>query len=137
MMTEEIKVWLRRTNRDRQWLADQCGVSKRTVDNWLSAGQTMSAAVTKLIATLMAADIQRIAEQPPKLLNAFVLEVDEPTFEAYNRAANARGLLMKPWAISELDRAAREARERPSLDRVAEDGEIYPTTNQHQTTPNL
>jgi hypothetical protein len=127
-MKEQIKDWLRSNSRDRQWLADRCGVTKRTVDNWLSTSIEIPTAAARLIATLMATDIQRISELPPKLMNAFVLEVDEPTFEAYNRAANAQGLLMKPWAISELDRAAREARELSALDRVAEDGENYTTT---------
>jgi hypothetical protein len=33
-----VREWLRETNRDRRWLAETLGVSKRTVDNWLTSG---------------------------------------------------------------------------------------------------
>ena len=36
---EDIKEWLRETGKDRAWLAKQCFVSKRQVDNWLSANR--------------------------------------------------------------------------------------------------
>ena len=36
---EDIKEWLRETGKDRAWLAEQCFVSKRQVDNWLSANR--------------------------------------------------------------------------------------------------
>jgi hypothetical protein len=33
-----VREWLRETNRDRPWLAEVLGVSKRTVDNWFTSG---------------------------------------------------------------------------------------------------
>lgn len=33
---EEIRRWLASIGKDRKWLAEQCGVSKRTVDGWFS-----------------------------------------------------------------------------------------------------
>lgn len=34
---EEIKAWLKESGHDRDWLGAQLGVSRRTVDNWLSS----------------------------------------------------------------------------------------------------
>lgn len=37
MDIDTVRDWLAATGRNRDWLADQCGVSKRTVDGWLSS----------------------------------------------------------------------------------------------------
>lgn len=37
----EIKEWLTKINKDRDWLAKECHVSKTTVDGWLSAGRNI------------------------------------------------------------------------------------------------
>ncbi len=36
MNPQQIKQWLKQSGHDRQWLAGNCGVSKSTVDGWLS-----------------------------------------------------------------------------------------------------
>ena len=36
MNTTDLKLWLKDTGYTRQWLADKCGASKRTVDGWFS-----------------------------------------------------------------------------------------------------
>lgn len=33
---DEIKVWIKTSTPGRQWLADECGVVKTTIDQWLS-----------------------------------------------------------------------------------------------------
>lgn len=50
---EDIKKWLKTTGRDRKWLADQCGVSKRQVDNWFSSSTNISARALLIIQQLM------------------------------------------------------------------------------------
>ena len=35
---ETLKAWLSAIEEDRHWLAEQIGVSKRTLDNWFSDG---------------------------------------------------------------------------------------------------
>jgi hypothetical protein len=54
-MNDEIKTWLKQTGRDRAWLAEQCGVSIGTVNNWLSAGRKITGPPQKIIEQLMSA----------------------------------------------------------------------------------
>lgn len=35
---DSVKQWLGEISKDRHWLADEVGVSKRTLDNWFSEG---------------------------------------------------------------------------------------------------
>lgn len=43
-----VKRWLKENGRDRQWLAQRCGVSVATVHGWLSSGRRMSDSAKKL-----------------------------------------------------------------------------------------
>lgn len=50
---EDVKKWLKVIGRDREWLAKQCGVSKRQVDNWLSSSINIPAKAVLIIQKLM------------------------------------------------------------------------------------
>lgn len=39
MQKTDVKVWLKAIGKNRQWLAEQCGVTKRGVDAWLSSSR--------------------------------------------------------------------------------------------------
>lgn len=54
MTSETVEAWLKAVKRDRQWLADELGTSKRTVDNWLSEGRPIPETSQRFIARLMA-----------------------------------------------------------------------------------
>lgn len=123
---QEIKAWLKNpaggpsaAPRDRAWLGQQCGVAKRTVDNWLSAtNQEIPAAALALIARLMADDqagaspLRSLPQAPnrpiprslnPPITQPFSIEVDLDTFRGYNRAALAHGLTIEEWIIRTCD----------------------------------
>lgn len=121
---QEIKAWLKNSAggpsavaRDRAWLGQQCGVAKRTVDNWLSAtNQEIPAAALALITRLMADDQAGIVAPPTRWISPvsptgpispisqpFSIEVDLDTFRGYNRAALAHGLTIEEWIIRTCD----------------------------------
>jgi hypothetical protein len=110
-MIQQIKEWLRTNNRDREWLGKQVDTHKRTVDNWLSAGQPIPEAKLALIKRLMAddaaAEAQRSQQKNP-VAQVFSLEVDLPTFRAYSQAARDAQNTLEDWAVNELDKAADE-----------------------------
>ena len=108
-MKERIKEWLKSKNRDREWLAGEIGVNKRTVDNWLSSPKVIPVGKLKLIERLMeddeAAETKRRQQLQPTA-QVFSIEVDLSTFRAYSAAAQANGQMLEQWAISELNAAA-------------------------------
>jgi hypothetical protein len=108
-MVDEIKAWLKQTNRDRTWLGEQTGVTKRSVDNWLSAGQPIPEAKQFLIRRLMADDEaaeQRQAQQRLPQNQIFSLEVTLAQHRRYAEAARKRQKTVEQWSIEELDAAA-------------------------------
>jgi hypothetical protein len=121
-MTEsQIKDWLEASDRDRHWLAEQCGVSKPTVDGWLSAGRTIPAPALKLIHRLM---------HGPGSINPILTLVE---FQAAQQAARTAGLTLDAW----ISRLIRDEIARPKtgydtspnpvlkLEKVAEEGPKY------------
>lgn len=107
---ESIKEWLAsHPSRDRTWLAEQCGVSKNTVNNWLSTSIAVPAKASRLIENLMRADLEAARSAQPTPDQNLVLEVRPETFDRYNRAALARQMIVREWAITVLDEAARRA----------------------------
>ncbi|QHV14083.1 hypothetical protein C5O10_06890 [Akkermansia muciniphila] len=62
---EDIKTWLKKIGRDRAWLAEKTLVSKRTVDNWLSAGKPIVPQKMELIEKLMSGEEEIEFELPP------------------------------------------------------------------------
>lgn len=108
-MTDDIKAWLKRTNRDREWLGSQLGVTKRTVDNWLSAGQSIPEAKAALIQRLMDDDAAQEAKRRQQIApinQLFSVEVDLPRFRRYSAAALARQQTLEQWAVTSLDEMA-------------------------------
>ncbi|MCD8061921.1 MAG: hypothetical protein LUE13_06225 [Akkermansiaceae bacterium] len=51
---ENVKAWLKQIKKDRFWLADQCGVHKRTVDSWFFKKSEIPAKALLTIYDLMA-----------------------------------------------------------------------------------
>ena len=105
---DEIKAWLKTAGHSRSWLGEQCGgITKRTVDNWLSSPQEIPAGSLALIARLMAEDDAAEAARLRRAAGAeaqiFSVEVDLPTFRAYNKAALDRNLTIEQWVIQTCD----------------------------------
>jgi hypothetical protein len=84
-----VKDWLKERGHSRSWLAAQCGVSKKTVDNWLSAGRPINASAATIINQLM---IGRRSINP---------QIDLETFEAF-RALCCREKRSPEEKIAEL-----------------------------------
>ncbi len=62
-MKAQIKEWLTGAGRTRVWLAEQCGVRTKTVQNWLCSQQEIPVRTQNLIRQLMADDARSEAER--------------------------------------------------------------------------
>ena len=60
---EDIKKWLKDSGKSREWLAEQCGVGKRVLDNWLSAARPVPSKALLIIQRLMTDKISPIPPQ--------------------------------------------------------------------------
>ena len=70
MTPDEIKDWLKATNRTRDSLAEELGYSKRTVDNWFSSGDVPLPAIQHIRRI-------RLAEQQGEKLRFSLEEWDQ------------------------------------------------------------
>ena len=61
---EDIKKWLKDSGKSREWLAEQCGVGKRVLDNWLSAARPVPSKALLIIQRLMT---EKISPIPPQV----------------------------------------------------------------------
>lgn len=116
---DSIKAWLDAyPDRDRYWLAEKCGVEKRSVDNWLSSPREIPAKALLIIEGLMRADLEVARAKQPVPPMTVVLEVPPPVFDSYNRAATSRGLIIREWAVKVLEDAARRDLEEAARRRI-------------------
>ena len=106
---EGIKEWLSRyPERDRNWLADQCEVEKRTVDNWLSSPQNIPSKAVLIIESLMRADAELEPPTPIEIVNLPATCTPEQ-FSLYTRAyKHSECEQFKDWITTRLDSAAKE-----------------------------
>ena len=114
MEKSEVKAWLKAIKRTRDWLAEECGVKKRTADNWLSSSQPISTQATRLIERLMEqypAAGNAPATYPSAAENSITLTVDDATFDAWNRAATAEGKLLRQWCVDVINDALQDDEE--------------------------
>ncbi len=73
---QEIKEWLAKVGKDREWLAKECHVSKPTVNGWLSAGRTIPRPAMSILKALMG---KRIAINPSLPISTFMKAQDLAT----------------------------------------------------------
>lgn len=112
---ESVKKWLaERPERTREWLASKCGVTKRTVDNWLSSGIKIPSKAQMLLEALMR-DSEPAAKGDEKVTH-LMLTVPLDEFEDWCRASLLKNQIVTKWAIQAIrDAYQLEHALRPSI----------------------
>lgn len=103
--TERIKEWLGELGKDREWLGKTLGVSKRTVDNWLSSPIEIPPRKLKRIGELMDTEpsATSILRQP------LLITPSKTQFNRWNSAWKQSDFeTLEEWALSGLDAMAAE-----------------------------
>lgn len=80
-----------------------------TVKNWRSSGIPTRESVRSHVSAFMKRyDEERAAEAAAELVDVINLEVSAEQFDAWNKAALEKGLIIRDWAIQGLDEMAKE-----------------------------
>jgi len=110
---EQIKAWLKESGHDRDWLGAQLGVSRRTVDNWLSSNIRIPGRKLQAIEQLLSKGRESLAAEPrPLLLNGqpLLLNPGKDRFNLWNKAwKQSDAETLEEWAIRALDGLAEKA----------------------------
>ena len=103
----EIKLWLKKRGHTREWLADQCGgVSKNTVNNWLSTSIDISSGNLTIIRRLMEDDEKASIDSQDTPSHNLVLKISEEQFRRWENAARKKNLSILDYSINALEEAA-------------------------------
>lgn len=106
-LKDEIKNWLAVIGQNRKWLAERCGVSKSTVNNWLSTSINISPRKLALIQKLM--DETRAATKLRTAPPAYVtleMTLDEEYRWQHAALTQRPPQTLRDWAYDSLNRAA-------------------------------
>lgn len=92
---DRIRKWIRSSGIDRNFIASQCLVSKRTVDRWLSRGEVIPPVKMKILEDLMSENANVINENQPTQV---LLEFTPEQYAVVKAEAERRGLSVEEWA---------------------------------------
>lgn len=108
---DTIKAWLKKFGRSREWLGQQCGKTKNTVNNWLSTNIEIPDSTLHLIARLMAdderAEAERVKSESTAPLSHLVIQVAVEEFNAWEQIAIHQNppRTVTDWALQAIRRA--------------------------------
>lgn len=103
---DSVKEWLSAHRRQRSWLAEKCGASTKTINNWLSTDRGIPSKAVMIIQKLMEEDALADQAKPPHNL---VLEFDDDEYEPIEKAALNAQRTVRDWAKRTLNDIASES----------------------------
>lgn len=108
---EAIKAWLKKNKKSREWLAEQCLVSKPAVDEWFKKRGVIPATKLALIRQLMEkTDIQEFGNPPglpeTELKNKLYVELPPEIQTILETQAHMNGMNLVAYCSLILERAA-------------------------------
>lgn len=108
---QTVKDWLKSLKRDREWLAEQCGVKKTAVDEWFKKRRDIPTSYAILIKQLMDKPIVRDFGNPPglpetELKNKLYVELPPEKQDALEIQAHMNGMNLSAYCSLILERAA-------------------------------
>lgn len=131
---EQIKRWLKKIGKDRNWLADKCYVGKRAIDKWLSTARNIPSAKLALIRKLMEEKEETlpIRKSSYPILNGVAsvpVLLDPEQLEAITWAANELGIQIEEFiqraAINDADNFAGKESTKKKIPAAQSGGKMY------------
>ena len=98
MTKDSIRKWLSEESHSRKWLAEKCGVTQKTLNNWLGSERPVPQKALRMIEKLMRED------QMLDVKARLVLEFTPEEFEKLCEAALKDKMTIQKWAEAKLNR---------------------------------
>ena len=99
---DKIKKWLKKEGHSREWLGKQCGgMSKNTVNNWLSTSISIPEATLSLIGRLIAEDEERHKDKADPE-HHLILTVPLVEFRSWEQAALLDGKTTTDYCVKSI-----------------------------------
>ena len=103
---DQIKEWLNHPDRSRLWLAKACGVSKNTVNNWLSTAIVIPKKQLIRISDLIEnPKVETMIETPQTVEAVLVIKTTPEENEAWQKSAFNAGMTLNEWALCAIQSA--------------------------------
>lgn len=101
---KEIKTWLKAHGKSREWLAEQCYVNKRTIDEWLSSRGIIPEAKKALIENILHPPAPQVTPGKISLgVSHLSLEIATEKLLHYQIQAQKSGMSLETWLISMIE----------------------------------
>lgn len=98
---ENIKAWLKQIKKDRFWLAEQCGVHKRTVDSWFFKKSEIPAKALLTIYDLMSKEGETALDMDD--FGVISIELDDDQYQIIKAAADRLGVDINTYCVEVIN----------------------------------
>lgn len=98
---ENIKAWLKQIKKDRFWLAEQCGVHKRTVDSWFFKKSEIPAKALLTIYDLMSKEGETALVMDD--FGVISIELDDDQYQIIKAAADRLGVDINTYCVEVIN----------------------------------
>lgn len=95
---EKVRKWMKTNGISRNYVAEQCLVSKRTVDRWMTRGEVIPPVKIKILEGLM----DEGALEPEENHAQVILEFTPEQYAVVKAEADRRGLTVEEWGAEVL-----------------------------------
>lgn len=96
---EKFKKWMKENGISRSYVAEQCLVSKRTVDRWMTRGEVIPLLKIRILEGLMSESSSNSMED---VRTQVILEFTPEQYVVVKAEAERRGLTVEEWAAEAL-----------------------------------
>lgn len=96
---EKFKKWMKENGISRSCVAEQCLVSKRTVDRWMTRGEVIPLLKIRILEGLMSEGSSNSMED---VRTQVILEFTPEQYVVVKAEAERRGLTVEEWAAEAL-----------------------------------
>lgn len=101
---EKFKKWMKERKISRSFIAEQCLVSKRTIDRWMTRGEVIPLLKIRILEGLMSGSPSSTVDNVPTQV---IIDFTPEQYIVVKAEAERRGLTVEEWAAEVLHSLAK------------------------------